>query len=121
MIPSVKVLTNTITLYAKIIISTLVNLYLTRVVLAELGIEDFGIYTLIGGVIAILAFVETALMSSSQRFLSFSIGRGDKAETCNIFSASLLIHFLVGSGFVKGICRFFSLFRKTIKDILYKR
>lgn len=96
MIPSIKVLTNTVALYAKIIISTLVNLYLTRVVLAELGIDDFGIYNLVGSVIAILAFVETALMSSSQRYLSFSLGKGVKAETRNIFSASLLIHIIVG-------------------------
>ena len=100
MSPSVKVLTNTIILYAKIIISTLVNLYLTRVVLAVLGIEDFGIYNLIGGVIAILAFVETALMSSSQRYLSFSLGKGVNEETRNIFSASLIIHIAVGIAIV---------------------
>lgn len=89
---SVRVLTNTVVLYAKIIISTVVNLYLTRVVLDVLGIEDFGIYNLIAGVIALLAFVETALMSSTQRYLSFSLGVGDEAETRNLFSASLLIH-----------------------------
>ena len=96
MTSSVKVLTNTIALYVKIIISTLVNLYLTRVVLAELGIEDFGIYNLIGGVVAILAFVETAMMSSSQRYLSFSIGKGIESETRDIFASSLFIHLVVG-------------------------
>lgn len=96
MTSSIKILTNTVVLYAKIIISTLVNLYLTRIVLAELGIEDFGIYNLVGSIIAVLAFVETALMSSSQRYLSFSLGRGVEEETKNIFSASLLIHIIVG-------------------------
>lgn len=107
--PSIKVLTNTVVLYAKIIISTLVNLYLTRVVLAELGIEDFGIYNLVGSVIAILAFVETALMSSSQRYLSFSLGKGVKSETRDFFSASLLIHIIVGVVvvFVLELCGLF--------------
>ena len=71
---SVRVLKNTIVLYAKIISSTLIWLYLIRVVLDVLGIEDYGIYTLIAGVIAVLSFVNTALMSSTQRFLSIALG-----------------------------------------------
>ena len=70
---SSRIFLNTIVLYAKIVISLVINLVLTRVVLAALGIEDFGIYNLIAGIIAILAFVQSALMSSSQRYSSKGI------------------------------------------------
>lgn len=90
--PSVKVFNNTIVLYIKIIVSTIVGLYLTRVVLDVLGIEDFGIYNLIAGIIAILAFIESSLMASTQRYLSLAIGQGSNARQRSYFSAGLLIH-----------------------------
>lgn len=89
---SVRVLKNTVVLYIKIISSTLIWLYLTRVVLDVLGVEDYGIYTLIAGVIAILSFVNTALMSSTQRFLSIALGEGDENKVKQYFSAGMIIH-----------------------------
>lgn len=87
-----RVLKNTVVLYIKIISSTLIWLYLTRVVLDVLGVEDYGIYTLIAGVIAILSFVNTALMSSTQRFLSIALGEGDENKVKQYFSAGMIIH-----------------------------
>ena len=92
---STRVFGNTIVMYAKIIISTIVNLYLTRVVLDVLGIDDFGIYNLIAGVISILAFLETALMSSTQRYLSYSLGKGDNEAVRNYLASSIQIHFFI--------------------------
>lgn len=93
---SSRIFLNTIVLYAKIVISLVINLVLTRVVLAALGIEDFGIYNLIAGIIAILAFVQSALMSSSQRYLSVALGEKDDIKTCRFFSAGVLIHIGLG-------------------------
>lgn len=87
-----RILLNTTVLYAKIVISLVINLILTRVVLAALGIEDFGIYNLIAGIIAVLAFVQAALMSSSQRFLSVALGEGNDEKTSRYFSAGVMIH-----------------------------
>ena len=92
---SVRVLKNTIVLYAKIISSTLIWLYLIRVVLDVLGVEDYGIYTLIAGVIAVLSFVNTALMSSTQRFLSIALGECNEDKVRGYFSAGMIIHITI--------------------------
>ncbi|MCF2660183.1 hypothetical protein JQM83_13455 [Parabacteroides distasonis] len=92
---SVRVLKNTIVLYTKVISSTLIWLYLIRVVLDVLGVEDYGIYTLIAGVIAVMSFVNTALMSSTQRFLSIALGEGDENKVKEYFSASMIIHITI--------------------------
>ena len=89
---SFRVFINTIALYIKMFFTTLISLYLTRVVLNVLGVEDFGIYNLIAGVIAILSFLNSSLMSSSQRFFSVAMGKGDLNLLKTYFSSSLLIH-----------------------------
>lgn len=89
---SVKVLSNTLSLYGKMIITTLVSLYLTRVVLAYLGTNDFGLYNLIGGVIALLSFLNSAMMVSVQRYLSVAIGENDIQKVHTVFSTSIYIH-----------------------------
>lgn len=106
---SSRIFLNTAVLYAKIVVSLIINLLLTRVVLATLGIEDFGIYNLIAGIIAILAFVQSALMSSSQRYLSVALGEGDDSKTSRYFSASVLIHITFGLiiVFLFEVCGFF--------------
>lgn len=89
-----SIFTNTIFLYAKIIISAIVTLISTRVALKLLGVEDFGLYNLVAGVIAMLSFVNGALLVSTQRFLSVAFGKkADVDELKNIFNVSLLIHF----------------------------
>lgn len=84
---------NTIVMYVNIIVKTLIWLYLMRVVLNVLGVEDFGIYNLIAGVIALLTFVNSALMSSTQRYLSFAIGAKDDEGLRKYFQSGLVIHF----------------------------
>lgn len=89
---SLKVLFNTLCLYGKMIVTTIIALYLTRVVLNYLGTNDFGIYSLIGGVISLLSFVNSALMVSSQRYLSVALGEKNYSKVKDIFSSSILIH-----------------------------
>jgi len=80
-----SIFTNTIFLYAKIIISAIVTLISTRVALKLLGVEDFGLYNLVAGVIAMLSFVNGALLVSTQRFLSVAFGKkADVDELKNI-------------------------------------
>lgn len=89
-----RVMVNAIVMYVKIILSTIVGLYLTRVVLDVLGVSDFGIYNVIAGVIAILAFLESSLMTSSQRFFSVAIGESDVTKYVHFVSSSFIIHIL---------------------------
>lgn len=91
---STRIMYNTISLYIKMFITTIISLYLTRVVLKQLGAEDYGIYNLIGGVIVLLSFLQTALSVSTQRFLSVAMGKQDKDKVKIIFTSSILIHFI---------------------------
>ncbi len=90
-----KVFTNTIALYIKLFVTVIVGLYLTRVVLDRLGVEDYGIYNLIGGVISLLSFLQTALSVSTQRYLSVSMGKNDQDLLTCIFSSSYVIHLVL--------------------------
>lgn len=109
MTASTKVMVNTIVMYIKILISTLVSLYLTRVVLDVLGVSDFGIYNVIAGVIAVLSFIETSLMTSTQRYLSVAIGEKNYVRYRSYLSSSFLIHiaFAVIIGLILEICGYF--------------
>ena len=89
---SIRVFYNTISLYGKMIITTIISLYLTRVVLNYLGTSDFGLYNLIGGVISLLSFVNSALMVSTQRYLSVAMGENNIPKIKEIVSSSILIH-----------------------------
>ena len=89
---SERVFVNTGVLYVKVVLATIINLYLTRVVLSVLGVDDFGIYSLIAGVVNLLAFLSGTLMSSTQRFFSIAIGEGDSGQLRRMFSLSVKMH-----------------------------
>ena len=93
---SSRILLNTVSLYVKLIVTIVINLLLVRIVLAKLGVDDYGIYTLIAGVVALLSFLNSALMTSTQRFLSVAIGERDLPQLKNIMAASVIIHLALG-------------------------
>lgn len=72
-----------------------VSLYTSRIVLNTLGIEDFGIYNVVGGFVAMFGFLNSSMASATQRFLSFEIGRKDSEQIRNVFSMSINIHFII--------------------------
>lgn len=82
-------------LYVRMLFSMLVSLYTSRVVLNTLGVEDYGIYNVVGGVVAMFSMISSSLSSAVSRFLTFSLGKGDKTYLKQIFSTSLLIHLLM--------------------------
>ena len=86
-----RILKNTISLYIRMIVLMLVTFYTTRVSLQVLGVDDYGIYNLIAGVIALISFVYAVLETSVQRFLNYEIGHNDNVAVNTIFSSSLLI------------------------------
>lgn len=90
-----RIFGNTLILYFKVIFTTVIALYLTRVVLNVLGVEDFGLYSLIAGVVSFMSFLNTALMSSTQRFLSVAIGEGNIVKMKKIFSSSIAMHLVL--------------------------
>lgn len=70
-----------------------VGLYTSRVVLQALGASDYGIYTLVGGFVSMLAYLNSVFVGATQRFISFELGTGDRERLHNIFSTSLVIHY----------------------------
>lgn len=83
---------NTVMLYLRMAVMMVVTLYTSRVVLDTLGIIDYGIYNVVGSVVVSLAFVSNSLMSSTQRYLSFQLGKESVEGTRKVFNTSLIIH-----------------------------
>lgn len=96
-----RVIKNTGFLYAKMGITMFISLYTTRLILNSLGASDFGIFNIVGGAIAMLGFLNGAMASATQRFMSYSEGEGNKEKQKSIFNVSFLLH--LGISFVVGI------------------
>ncbi|EOR94564.1 Membrane protein involved in the export of O-antigen, teichoic acid lipoteichoic acid [Arcticibacter svalbardensis MN12-7] len=90
-----RVVKNTGILYAKMGITVFMSLYTTRLILGSLGVADFGIFSLIGGAIAMLTFLNTAMAATTQRFMSFAEGVGDKLKQQSIFNVSVILHICI--------------------------
>lgn len=72
-----------------------VSLYTSRIILNELGVEDFGIYNLVAGVVILFSFLSNAMITATQRYLSIAIGKKDEKYIQAVFSTSLLSHFFL--------------------------
>ena len=92
---NIRIAKNTLLLYFRMLFMMLVSLYTSRVILAALGIEDFGIYNVVGGVITMFGFFNGAMSSSTQRYITFALGKGDFNQLQKVFQTSVNIHLLV--------------------------
>ena len=72
-----------------------VSLYTSRIILNTLGVEDFGIYNVVGGIVIMFSFLNSAMSSATQRFLSFELGKKDYTQLKRVFSMSLNIHVII--------------------------
>lgn len=86
-----RIAKNTLMLYVRMLFGMLVSLYTSRVVLQALGVEDYGIYNVVGGVVAMFSMISNSLSSSVSRFLTFELGKGDMEGLKRVFSTSLTI------------------------------
>lgn len=86
---------NTLLLYLRMILIIAVGLYTSRVVLQTLGVDDYGIYNVVGGIVAMLAFLNSAMTAASQRFISFELGIGNLNKLKQVFCTSVTIHLAI--------------------------
>ena len=86
---------NTVMLYIRMLFIMAVTLYTSRIILQVLGIEDFGIYNVVAGVVLMFGFLNNAMTAAVQRFVSFELGRNDVRRLHTIFSMSVSIHILL--------------------------
>lgn len=84
---------NTIVLYFQMLISLVVGLYTGRIVLSTLGVVDYGIYNVVGGIITTLTFLTNALASGSTRFITYDLGKGDMQALKRTVSNIKTVHF----------------------------
>ena len=94
---------NTIFLYVRMLFSMAVSLYTSREILATLGVEDFGIYGVVGGIVTMLSFLNSSMSGATSRFLTYEQGRGDFLRLSNTFSSALIVHVLIAI-FVLILC-----------------
>lgn len=92
---SSRMIKNTFLLYFRMALMMCINLYTSRIVLHTLGVEDYGIFNVVGGVIVMFSFISDGMTASTQRFLTFEIGNGDKDRLHAIFVTSLHIHIVL--------------------------
>ena len=90
-----RIAKNALMLYIRMFLTMIVGLYTSRVVLNTLGVEDYGIYGVVGGVVAMLGFLNASMSGATSRFLTFELGRGDKKRLAETFSSALIVHIII--------------------------
>ena len=97
---SLRIVKNTIFLYIRMACMMLVALYTSRVILQSLGVQDYGIYQTVGGIVGLLSFVNSILSSGTSRFLTFEFGKGITERLKATFSTLLSVHIGISIVFV---------------------
>lgn len=90
-----RIAKNTVMLYFRMIFMMLVSLYTSRVVLSTLGVESFGVYNVVGGIVSMLSFFNSSMATSTQRFLNFEMGKGDIAALNKVFINAVNSHLFI--------------------------
>lgn len=91
-----RIVKNTLVLYCRLLLTIAVTLYTSRIILEQLGIEDYGIYSVVAGVVTMFSFFNNSMSTATQRYLTYELGKGDMQQLKNVFAASLNIHIFIG-------------------------
>lgn len=86
-----RVAKNTLVLYFRMLFMMLIGLYTSRINLQSLGVEDFGIYSVVGGIVVMFSIINGSITASISRFLTFEIGTGNMEKLKKVFSTSVTI------------------------------
>ncbi len=90
-----RIAKNTFMLYMRICFTMLLSLYTSRLILSYLGVQDFGIYNVVGGVVAIFSFLNSSMSGATSRFISYDLGLGDFVKLKKTFCATFTIHLYI--------------------------
>lgn len=89
-----RIAKNTVYLYVRTLLVMFVSIYTSRIILDTLGVEDYGIYNVVGGFVSMFSVLSGTLTAASQRFIAYELGKSD-SNVKKVFSTTLLIHFLL--------------------------
>lgn len=92
-----RIAKNTLFLYVRLLFAMAVGLYTSRVVLAVLGQDDYGLNSVVGSIVVMFYFLNTSMSGATSRFLTFELGRKDYDKMKNTFSAALTIHIVIAA------------------------
>ena len=90
-----RIAKNTLLLYVRMLFIMAVQLFTSRVVLNTLGVVDYGIYNVVGGIVTMFAFLNGAMVASTQRYITFELGRGNLEQLKKVFTTSVQIHGII--------------------------
>lgn len=90
-----RIAKNTLLLYVRMGITMLISLYTSRIVLQVLGVNDYGIYSVVGGITAMFTFINGSLSEATSRFLTYELGTGNMNQLNKTFSAAIVNHFIL--------------------------
>jgi O-antigen/teichoic acid export membrane protein len=90
-----RIAQNTVVLYVKLVLSVVIGLYTSRVVLLCLGASDYGLYTVVGGIVSMMNFLGTTMVSVSYRYIIVEFGKGENGNPNRVFNTVLVIHIIL--------------------------
>jgi O-antigen/teichoic acid export membrane protein len=90
-----RIAKNTVLLFFRMAVTMIIALYTSRIVLKTLGVTDYGIYNVVGGVVSMLGFVSNSLADASSRYITFAIGKGEVEKLRHLFSCIFSIHLII--------------------------
>lgn len=90
-----RIAKNSIMLYIRMLLSMFVGLYTSRVVLQTLGVEDFGIYGVVGGIVSMMGFLNSSMNNVTSRYIAFELGKGSQDKLKLTFCTALIIHVFI--------------------------
>ena len=90
-----RIAKNTMLLYVRMLFIMAVQLYTSRVVLNTLGVVDYGLYNVVGGIVTMFAFLNGAMVTSTQRYITFELGKGNMQRLKEVFTTCVQIHLII--------------------------
>lgn len=90
-----RIAKNTLLLYFRMLFMMAVSLYTSRIVLNALGVEDFGLYNVVGGVVAMFSLLSGSLSTAISRFITYELGKGQQGNLNKIFSSAVTIQLIL--------------------------
>lgn len=90
-----RIVKNTLYLYLRMGVSMCVRLYTSRIILQVLGVDDYGLWNVVSGVVVMFSFLNTSMTGCTNRFISYELGHGDRQSLQETFTASMTIHWII--------------------------
>ncbi|RZK24852.1 MAG: hypothetical protein EOO43_07030 [Flavobacterium sp.] len=92
---NILILKNSGMLFFRLLCTSVLSLFTARFLINSLGQSDFGLYSVVGGIVVMLTFLNTVMSSTTFRFIAFELGKGEKGEVNKVFNISLVIHIIL--------------------------